>query len=156
MIGWICITIWVWVYGCCRGNNGETWRFRPSDIVSPRWDLQKQARFVLELSLRRRALVWARWHLAQARGARLSENAWEPWYVTALLPQARNLTFGRELAKSPRVTVAVSPKRESTAWARALLSPKRGLPTWAKPSSGSCYFPYMNIVGCLIGWFDWF
>jgi len=25
-----------------------------------------------------RALVWARWHLAQAGGARLSENPWKP------------------------------------------------------------------------------
>jgi len=62
----------------------------------------------------------------------------------------------QELAKSPRATVTVSPKREFAAWARVLLSPERGLPAWARPSSGSCYFPYTNVIGCLIGWFAWF
>jgi len=40
-------------------------------------------------------LFWAGHYLTQARDARLSENAREPWYPAAFLDQARNLTFRR-------------------------------------------------------------
>jgi len=57
---------------------GETCYSRPSDPISPRRDLQRDKRqLALKLSLRRRVLVWAKYHLAQARDAHLSENAWE-------------------------------------------------------------------------------
>jgi len=23
-VEWMCIVVWVWLYGCCRENNGET------------------------------------------------------------------------------------------------------------------------------------
>ncbi|QCD94567.1 hypothetical protein DEO72_LG5g2651 [Vigna unguiculata] len=45
------------MYDCYRENSGKTRCFRPCDPVSPRRDLQKQARFTFELSLRRRSLV---------------------------------------------------------------------------------------------------
>ena len=48
---------WVRMCGCCRENSGETCYSRPSETDSPRQDVQKQARVILELSLRRRALV---------------------------------------------------------------------------------------------------
>jgi len=61
MLLWICempgCVVWICMHGCCRENSGETWCFRPSEPVSPMRDLQEHARFVLELSLRQRALV---------------------------------------------------------------------------------------------------
>ena len=50
----------------------------------------------------RELLFWARHYLAQARDARLSENAWKPWCVAAILAQARNLTFGRGVVSLKR------------------------------------------------------
>jgi len=60
-------------------NNGEARHTHPSEPVSPRQDLQGQIRAALELSLRRKLFFWARHYLAQARDARLSEDAWELW-----------------------------------------------------------------------------
>jgi len=103
--------------------------------------------------------------LAQASSSRLGENSsllecsprrGAVFLSDELSRSGETASPKWELAKSCRDTVAVSPKRESTAWARALLSPERRLPAWARPSSGSCSFPYMNVVGCLIGWFAWF
>jgi len=50
-------------------------------------------RLALELSLKRRAFVWARHHLAQAREARLSENEWGFEVCVAGVAQARELFF---------------------------------------------------------------
>jgi len=71
MLGWIGIDVWVWVYGCCREESGETWRSRPSDPVSPRRDLQKQ------VQARARALAQAgssrfEWGIISLRRERLS------------------------------------------------------------------------------------
>jgi len=54
---------------------------RPDDLAQvtrprPGQTCRNRPRLALELSLKRRAFVWARHHLAQARGARLSEDAW--------------------------------------------------------------------------------
>jgi len=61
MLLWTCemlwIVVWVWKCGCCRENNSRICCSRPSETDSPRRDLQKPARVILELSLRRRALV---------------------------------------------------------------------------------------------------
>ncbi|QCD99791.1 hypothetical protein DEO72_LG7g1077 [Vigna unguiculata] len=56
-------------------NSGEVRHTRPSEPISPRRDLQEQIRATLELSLRRKLLFSARHYLAQARDARLSEDA---------------------------------------------------------------------------------
>ena len=59
--GMVGIIVWMWKYGCCRMNSGETWHSRPGDPASPRRDWQKQTK------TRARAL-------AQAESFRLSET----------------------------------------------------------------------------------
>ena len=120
--------VWIRMGGCCRETVTRNWCSRPSEPVSPKRELQKQARFTLELSLRQKALIWARWRLAQARGARLSENAWGPWHVAAVLAQVRNLTFGRGVAS---LTVGLSENAWGH-WHVVAVSPKRGPVAWAK------------------------
>ena len=70
----------VWLallFGCgnviVQGNSGEKRVFSPKRACLAQTRFAEQDRFTLNLSLRGRALVWVR-HLAQARGARLSEN----------------------------------------------------------------------------------
>jgi len=72
------IFVWVWDMTVAGRNTGEVRHTRPSEPVSPRRDLQEQTRAALELLLKRKLLFWARYYLAQARDARLSEDAWEP------------------------------------------------------------------------------
>ena len=74
-------------------------------------------------------------HLAQARiiGTRLvfllkcSPRRGAVFWVTNYLAQARQPRLSQSSRSSPGATVAVSPKRESAAWARVLFSPERGL-----------------------------
>ena len=107
-------------------------------IYSPRRAHLAQARitgtrpvFLLERSPRRGAVFWATNCLAQARRPRLSESS-------------RNY---------PRATIAVSPKRESAAWARALFSPEQGLQLERDLFWVFAMLCFMNVDGCLIGWF---
>jgi len=78
---------------------------RPSEPASPKRDSQKHAKSTFELSLRRKALVWVRWHLVQAREARLSDNAWRTWHVAAVFSPGEGW---------PRSGEKGSPKRELT------------------------------------------
>jgi len=77
MLLWEYKTSWyvVWNCGCdwCREIVARNACSRPSEPVSPRRDLQRQPRSTLELSLKRRALVWAR-HLAQERARCLTRS----------------------------------------------------------------------------------
>jgi len=75
----VSIFVWVWNMNVVGRKSGEVRHTRPSEPVSPRRDLQEQIKAALELSLRRKPLFWARHYLAQARDARLSEDAWELW-----------------------------------------------------------------------------
>jgi len=61
MYGMVGIIFWMWKYGCCRMNSGETRHSRPGDQASPRRNLQRQT------PTRARAL-------AQAESFRLSET----------------------------------------------------------------------------------
>ena len=109
-------------------NSGEVWYSRPSELVSPRRDLQKQVRVALELLLRRKLLFWVRHYLAQARDARLSENAWESWHVAPVLVQARNFTFRRW----------TSPLGDGLSRLGEEGSPKRAYESLPAPLSWSC------------------
>ena len=105
--------------------------FLPKRAYLDQVRIAEQARSTLELSLRQRALVWAR-HLAQARGTRLSEIAWGLWLVAAVFSPGERLCFlaRRQLAQARRN----SPKRESRFQQPSLLVflPKRGPAVWAK------------------------
>jgi len=99
--------VFVWTVCCCEyancfvllfgcENMVVTWRTvarsialaqarltRPGEICKSRPGLHTNSRSVGEL------LFWVRQCLAQARGTRLSEKAWKPWGVAAVLAQAR-------------------------------------------------------------------
>jgi len=61
-------------------NSGEVRHSRPSEPVSPRRDLQEQARAAIELSLRRKLLFWASHHLVELqrcmKSSMCSGNGW--------------------------------------------------------------------------------
>jgi len=131
-IEWMYIVVGVCLDGCAgwtvarpdvlaqvtRPRIGETCRNRP--------------KLALELSLRRRAFVWARHHLAQAREARLSEDAWGLEVCCCMRSLGKEALFGRGafspkqvatcLSENPRISqgslMTVSPKRDPVARAR--------------------------------------
>jgi len=85
-----------------RPRLGETCRDRP--------------RLALELSPRRRAFVWARHHLVQAREARLSEDEWGFEVCVVGVAQARKSFFwARDMLAQAS---SDSLKRESASLAR--------------------------------------
>jgi len=99
--GWS-VTRPVYLAQAIRPRPGETCRDRP--------------RLTLELSLRRRAFVWARHHLAQAREARLSEDEWGLEVCVVGVAQARKPFFW---ARNMLAQVSSgSLKRESASLAR--------------------------------------
>jgi len=92
--GMVGIIVWMWKYGCCRMNSGETRHSRPGETC------RNRPKLVLELSRRRRVFVWARHHLAQAREARLSEDAWGLKVCAAWVAQARRIFLGEGYSRS--------------------------------------------------------
>jgi len=93
-------------------------------------------------------------HLVFCLSARLGEGLC--FLATNCLAQVRSPRLSESSRNPSGATVAVSPKRESTAWARALLSPERGLPAWARPSLGSCCASFHEccwLFDWLVHWF---
>jgi len=103
--------------------------------------------------------------LAQASSSRLGENSRNSLnFLLERSPRRGAIFLSDELSRlsetaSPKreltdfsgATVAVSPKWESAAWARAPLSPERGLPALARPSLGFYYASFHEY--CWL--FDW-
>jgi len=56
----------------------------------------------------------------------------------------------RAFAKLPRPSIAVSPKREPAAWARALPSLEWRPLAWARPAAGHTVFLYLVVMDCLM------
>jgi len=128
-----CVTVGMWLCGCCRMNSGETRRSRSSDPVSPRRDLQKLIR------TRVRALAQAESFCLSETQSRSGERGSPKRgrvrglrHVAAWVAQARNLAFERGVLSPSRVAarlsenpwvlqgplLTISPKREPVAWAR--------------------------------------
>jgi len=113
-------------------KSGEVRHTRPSEPVSPRPDLQEQIRAALELSLRRKPLFWVRYYLAQARDARLSEDAWELWACCSCFSPGEELHLWARgcLAQGRRVRLSEPCESLLMPLSRSRLSegpqPKRG------------------------------
>ena len=157
--GMPCVVIWIWKMWLCRENRGEIWYSHPSEPVSPRRDLQKQARSILKLSLRRRTLVLSEvLYRSSERRSPKRERVGALACCCSLSPDEgwpRSSEEGsskRAFTKPPRASVAISPKRESATQARAPFSPGRVLLARARCVAGQLFFlTWLLLVVWLVG-----
>jgi len=143
--------VWrVLLFGCgnvsVQGNSGEKRMFSPKRAYLAQARIAEQARSTLELSLRRRALVWAR-HLAQARGTHLSEIAWGLWLSLQFSAQARDFVFNWGDNSLRRGGTRLSENSRFQQPSMLVFSPKRGPAVWAKEA-----FAWARLMHVL-GWY---
>jgi len=111
---------------------------------------------------------WARYYLIQARGARLSENAWElearrcscspgeepHLWVRGGLAQARRACLSENSRVLQGSLLAVSPKRGPVAWVKDLFRLSEGPwleRDWHENLLHDCSFSCFKLINCKLG-----
>jgi len=153
---------WMDVYCCleCVWMVVAGWTVaRPNVLAQATWPrlgetCRNRPKLALELSLKRRAFVWVRHHLAQTREACLSEDAWGLEVCCCMCSSSEEPLFGRGVFSSKQVAARLSENPRVSQGSLMIVSPKRDPVAWerlARDFTIELFLSCFWVVNCMFG-----